>query len=146
MLLNRKPTGRAMSIPGGLAVAAGVSVSVTIAACLILTKLVVEEKLPMEHVGYGSMILLLTASFLGAVAAQGKIKHRKMLVCLLSGLVYYGILLGFTALFFGGQYTGIGVTGFLILGGCGTAALVTAGQGTSRKNRHKVRIPRMDKK
>lgn len=105
----------------------------------MLAKLVMDEKMAMEHVGYGIMILLLAASFLGAVTAQGKIKHRKMLVCLLSGLVYFIMLLAATALFFGGQYTGVGVTGLLILGGSGTAALATAGQGTNRKKKRKAR-------
>ena len=135
MLQNRKPTGRAMSIPGGLAVAAGVSVAVTVLLSLLLAKLIVDEQMGMEHAGYGTMILLMTASFLGAVTAQRKIKHRKALVCLLSGLVYYGILLGFTALFFGGQYTGAGVTGLVILAGSGTAALTAAGKGRTGKKR-----------
>ena len=124
-----------MSMPGGLAVGFAVSMSVTLLMTLLLTKLILNETVAMEHVGYSTMLLLLAASFLGAVVAQRKIKHRRMLVCLESGAVYFLGLLAVTALFFGGQYTAVGVTGLLILAGCGCAGLITAGKGSAGKKR-----------
>ena len=135
MIATKKPTGRAMSMPGGLAVGFAVSMSVTLLLALLLTKLILDETMAMEHVGYGTMLLLLIASFLGAAVAQRKIKHRRMLVCLESGAVYFFGLLAVTALFFGGQYTAVGVSGLLILAGCGSAGLITAGKGSARKKR-----------
>ena len=135
MMVNTRPTGRAMTLPGGLAVGLGVSVFVTIAATLILTKLVIGERMQMQNIGYGILILLIAASFLGAMVAQGRVKHRRLLVCILSGVVYYCVLLGSTALFFGGQYSAVGVTGLLVLAGSGAAALLEAGKGSGRKTR-----------
>ena len=135
MMVNTRPTGRAMTLPGGLAVGLGVSMFVTIAATLILTKLVIGERMQMQNIGYGILILLIAASFLGAMVAQGRVKHRRLLVCILSGVVYYCVLLGSTALFFGGQYSAVGVTGLLVLAGSGAAALLEAGKGSGRKTR-----------
>ena len=137
MIKNQKPTGRAMSMPGGLAVGAAVSIGVTLASCVLLTKLILSGALNMDQIGYGVMVLLLAASFLGALTAQGRVKHQRSMVCMLSGLVYYLMLLCTTALFFGGQYSGVGVTGLLVLGGAGTAALAAAGKGTPRRNQRK---------
>ena len=134
MNANVRPTGRAMSLPGGLAIGLIVSMSVTVAVSVILTKLVLSEVLKMQNIGYGILILLIMSAFLGAMVAQGKVKHRRLMVCVLSGVVYYGVLLGITALFFGGQYAGAGVTGLLILAGSGTAALLAAGKGNGRKS------------
>lgn len=137
MIQNQKPTGRAMGMPGGLAVGAVVSVVITLAGCALLAKLVSGEIVDAGYIGYGVMVMLLAASFLGAMTAQGKIKHRTLLVCMLSGVVYYLLLLSVTALFFGGQYYGAGVTGLLVMGGSATAALAAAGKGTGRKQRRK---------
>lgn len=133
MMGNTRPNGRAMSLPGGLAIGLGVSMSVTVAASLILTKMVLGEMIQMQSIGYGILILLIMAAFLGAVVAQGRVKHRRLLVCILSGLIYYAVLLAVTALFFGGQYTGVGVTGLLILAGSSAAALLATGKGSGSK-------------
>jgi len=124
MVRTKINTGKAASIPGGLALGAGVSVAVTLVLSAIIAKLVQTEALQQDQIGYAVMILLITASCLGAAVAQGRVKHQRVLVCMLSGLIYYVILICITALFFGGQYTGFGVTGLLISGGAGTTALL----------------------
>lgn len=141
MVRTKINTGKAASMPGGLALGAGVSVAVTLVLSAIIAKLVQMEVLRQDQIGYAVMVLLITASSLGAAIAQGKVKHQRVLVCMLSGLIYYVILICITALFFGGQYTGFGVTGLLILGGAGTTALLSGrrkGRGGKRKLLHGV--------
>jgi len=141
MVRTKINTGKAASMPGGLALGAGVSVAVTLVLSAIIAKLVQMEALRQDQIGYAVMVLLITASSLGAAIAQGKVKHQRVLVCMLSGLIYYVILICITALFFGGQYTGFGVTGLLILGGAGTTALLSGrrkGRGGKRKLLHGV--------
>lgn len=133
MVRNQKPTGLAATVPGGLAFGAAVSLGVTLLASAFLAWLVDTEKLPWEKIGYGIMILVLTAAFLGAWTAFQRIKRQRLMVCLLSGLLYFGILLSITALFFGGQYEGVGVTGALVLSGSGTAGLLGLRQGRGGK-------------
>lgn len=140
MVVNQKPTGRAMSMPAGLVFGAAISLGVTLLAAAVLAKLVDMEKLAWENIGYGIMILLLLASFSGAMAAFAKIKRQRMLVCAISGAVYFGILLSITALFFGGQYDSVGVTAALVLAGSIAAGLLGLRDGGNRKGR-KVRMP-----
>lgn len=129
-----------LSMPGGLAWGGGMSLGVTLLGAGALTWLVDREILPMEKIGYGILVLLLLASNLGAVTALGKLHRRRLLVCLASGGVYFGLLLSITALFFGGQYSGVGTTALLVLAGSATAALLGPGQGRGGR-RGKIRIP-----
>lgn len=140
MVVNGKVTGKAMSMPGGLAVGAGVSLGVTLLMAAVLAKLVDAERMAWENIGYGIMVLLLAASFAGAMVSFGKIKRQRMLVCGLSGVIYFAMLLAITALFFGGQYSAVGVTALLVLAGSGTAALLGLRQGRGGK-RKKIKLP-----
>ena len=123
--MYQKATGRAMSMPAGIAVGMAVSLLVTLVGAFVLGWLIDKEMLEMNSIGYGAMVILLAASFLGALTAKTRIKHRYLVVCLVSGVGYYLVLLAITALFFGGQYQGMGVTLALVLAGAGTAGLLS---------------------
>lgn len=97
---------------------------ITITGAIISAWLIGNEKIPEQSIGYCSMFILLAASFLGAWIAAAKIKHRRLYISILSGLIYYCILLAVTALFFGGQYQAMGVTALVVLAGCMSAALI----------------------
>lgn len=130
-------TGRTLSLPAGVAAGIGVSLGISAAAIAVLAKLVDSETLAWENIGYGIMVMLLAASFLGALTAYRKIKRQRLMICLLTGMVFFGILLSMTALFFGGRYHGVGVTFLLILAGSGCAGLLglREGKGRGRKRR-----------
>lgn len=138
--MNRKPTGRTMSMPGGLALGGLCSLVVTLACAAVLAWLVSAEKVPEQGIGYGVMVFLILASFLGSMVSWTRIRRQRLVVCLLSGVVYLGILLGITALFFGGQYSAVGVTALLILCGNGLAVLTGLGKGSTGK-RQKLKLP-----
>jgi len=135
MGVNQKKTGRASSIPAGLAVGGVVSLLTTLGSTVLLAWLISGGMMAEKNVGYGVLVMILLASFLGSEVAAGRIKHQRVAVCLLSGLVYFGILLSITALFFGGQYQAVGVTALLILGGSGTATLIGLQRNNGRKRR-----------
>jgi len=136
MMNIRKASGRASSMPAGLACGALVSILATLILTALIAKLLQTGALAQEQVGYAAMILLLIASFSGAITAQGKVKHRRGLVSMLSGMVYFLILVSITALFFGGQYSGFWATGMLVLGGAASAALLSGNRaGKHRKKR-----------
>lgn len=138
MVLNQKPTGRASSIPAGLLFGAMASLGITLLAAALIAKLVSAEYIEESSIGYGIMAALLGASFAGALLASGKIKRQRLLVCTLSGLLYFLILLGITALFFGGQYEAVGVTGILVMGGSLLAVLTGGGASRGgRRRKHK---------
>lgn len=137
MVVNQKVTGTASSIPGGLASGGFVSLAVTLIGAAVLALLIDKGVLAQTQLGYGVMVMILLASFLGASVSAAKIKRQRLAACMLAGVVYFGILLSITALFFGGQYQAVGVTGFLILGGSGCAALLGLRQGRGTKHRKK---------
>lgn len=128
MLLNQKNTGRATSMPTGLACGAVVSLSVTLLASAMIAKLVESGYLEETGIGYGIIVALMTASFLGALTAAGRIKRQRLMVCVISGMIHYMSLLGITGLFFGGQYEAVGVTGLLVMGGSMLAVLASGGE------------------
>ena len=117
--------GTASSIPEGMLWGVGVSVGITLAGSALLAKLLDTQAIQWEKIGYFVMIMLLIASFAGALVSSGKIKRRKLQVCLTTGAVFWLILIGLTALLFGGQFEGAGVTGALILAGAGCAGLLS---------------------
>lgn len=126
-------------MPAGLAFGAMVSTGMTLLLAAVLAKLIASEIIEEGNIGYGVMILLLASSFLGAISAYGKIKRQRLVVCLLSGVLYMVILLAITALFFGGQYDAVGVTLLLVLGGCLSAGLIGIREKRGGK-RGKIRV------
>lgn len=124
MVKNRKVTGRAMGMPLGLAVGAGVSMGCTLVLSVLTAKVLDCQWMPESKVGYAALGILLLSTILGAEAAWGRIRRRRLLVCGASAGIYYGLLLCVTALFFGGQYTGMGVTALVIAGGCAVCILM----------------------
>lgn len=137
MVINRKPTGRASSMPAGLIAGALCGLVGTLLFSAILAKLVDSEIIPQDKVGYGIMVLLLICAFLGANEACRRTKRQYLIVCAISAGVYFLILLSITALFFGGQYSGIGVTAILILCGSILSAFTRSRKGEGRKRRKK---------
>ena len=142
MVMNRKVTGKASTIPGGLAIAGAVSMGITLILAVLAAKLVDSEVIPESGIGYLSLGILLLSSMTGAATAWGRIKRQRLAVCLGAGAVYYVLLLSLTALFFGGQYQGMGVTGLVIAGGCCCVLLTGKGQGSGRKRRRAGSIHR----
>lgn len=140
MVVNRKHTGRAMSLPAGLAVGAAGSLAMTIILTAVLAKLVEAETMPVENIGYGIMALLVISSFAGAMIAFGRIKRQRLMVCGVSGVIYFAVLMSITALFFGGQYSAVGVTALMVLAGSAVAALLGLRQGRGAK-RTKIKVP-----
>ena len=124
-----------MSMPAGLAIGAAISIGWTILWAAVLAKLIDTEALDENAVGYGAMLILLTASFIGALLSGGRIKRQRVLVSMASGGIYYLVLIGITALFFGGQYTGMGVTALLVLAGSTCAMLLAAGERGGKKRK-----------
>lgn len=134
-----KGTGKAMSIPGGLAVGGMAALAVTMVLSAFLAWLIAIEKVRHYQIGYGVMVILLIASFLGARAAYGKIKRQRVLVSTLSGLIYFAILLFITAVFFGCKFSGVGETALMVLCGNMLSILLHKEGRTNQKLKRKNR-------
>lgn len=141
MTIKSKATGRAASLPASLAIGVGFALLWTVLGAMLVAKLVDNEVMPQESIGYGSMAILLTASFLAAAVSFGKLRRQRVPVCLGAGGAYFLCLLAVTALFFGGQYEGMGVTAVLVLLGAG-AAILPGCRGRGGNSRKRYKIPR----
>ena len=138
MTVNQKVTGTAWGVPAGLAFGGVVSLILTGILSALAALLVLGGKISPNGIGYCSMVILLLSAAAGAAAAIGRIKRCRFQVCMAAGLVYYGCLLGITALFFGGIYHGMGVTALMVLCGSGLVALLGSGAGKPQgRNRRK---------
>lgn len=142
MVTTKKATGMAMSMPVGLALGGTVSLIVTLIMSAIIAKLVDGEVIAENAIGYGALFTLLSAAMAGAFCSSRKIKRQRLLVCLLSGLIYYITLLSITAIFFGGQYKGMGVTALVIAGGCGAVILMGMRQGKVKGKAFRKKVHR----
>ena len=139
MTVNRKPTGTASGIPAGLASGVVTAAAVTLGGAAVTAKLIDAQVIGWNASGYGVLIILILASWLGAMVAAQRIKRQRLAVCAATGLLYFGVLLLTTALFFGGQYSGVGETALLIF--CGSMLGVFTGYGRkSGRKRQKIRL------
>ena len=135
----KMPTGRSSGVSVGILIGVLVCVGVTLIATVILAWLITAEKMGESAVGYGAMVALLLSAILGSWTASAKIGRLRTQVCLITGGIYYLVLLSITALFFGGQYQGMGVAAILVIAGSGVTALLGIREKKSRKNKIKKR-------
>lgn len=137
MVTNKRAGGRASSTAAGLAIGAVLSMAITVGGCAVVAWLIARETLREEALGYGVMAVLFLSALIGALVAAGRIKRRRLIMCLASGGIYFLLLIAMTALFFGGQYGAVGATALCVVCGSLVAALANRGQGRSVKRRHK---------
>ena len=137
MVVNQKPSGRASSMPMGLTTGLVTSLGITILLAALSAKMVDMQWIEEKDIGYCAMVILLAAPYGGAVTAQNRIKRQRLLVCAISGGLYFLVLMGITALFFGGQYEAVGVTSLLIVGGTALSVLSGGQHNRAGKRRKK---------
>lgn len=131
---KQKPTGRATSVPTGLAWGVISALVTVFLGTGIAAKLIDLEIITWNNAGYLILAYLMLSAWIGGVVSFHKIKRRKAAVCIISGMLFLLALLIITALFFGGQYSGVGETALLIFAGS-MLAFFTGGSGKRRKMR-----------
>lgn len=142
MVSKRKPSGNAVSMPAGITMGAAVSVLITILGSIVAAYLIGRETIGENAIGYASMIILILATVTGCLVAAKKVKHQRMLVCMICGVCYFAVLLAATALVFGGQYSGVGATAVTVLGSSCAIALLGLRNGKASFKAHKKRAYR----
>lgn len=116
-------SGKAVSIPKGLVMGNSISLGLTLLLSLALAGLISQERLAWSQVGYGILAILFISALLGTAVSVKAVKRQRLMIAMGSGLLFWATLIAITALFFGGQYDGMLVTGLIILAACGTVAL-----------------------
>ena len=128
-------SGKANSIPGGLAIALSTSLIITFGLSTVLAYCLNAERITWSQAGYWIMGMLFAASYIGGKCAFTTIKRQKSAVCFMTGILYWSVLLCITALFFGGNYEAIWETAGIIGAGSGSAALISMPKSKKTKRR-----------
>ena len=116
--------GKAASIPAGILTGGITGLAISVAGAMLAGKMLDLEWIPMTSIGYLAMVILLVSAYTASQSAWARVKHKRAAVSMGAGGSYYLMLLAVTALFFGGQYTGMGVTALLVLAGSGSSVLI----------------------
>ena len=125
MAKTSKRTGNAKSIPSGLAIASLISMAITFVVSAGIAALLETEKITWTDAGYWIMGMLYLSSFVGSKFAVMFIKRQKLTIIIMTGILYWGLLLCLTALFFGGDFSAIWETAGIIAAGAGSSALIS---------------------
>lgn len=128
MTSSKRVTGTAVRMPIGIMWGTVLGLTVTGVLSAVLAWLVIRDVLSERTLGYSAMGIVLLSVIMGAWFTGVRIKRRWVLVSCVTGVVYYTILLLCTAIFFGGNYQGMGVTAAIVLLG----SLLTGIIGKSR--------------
>ncbi|HAL88553.1 MAG TPA: hypothetical protein DCO69_05435, partial [Clostridiales bacterium] len=75
-------SGRAMSIPKGLALGNGISLGLTLLLSLGLAGLISRERLQWEQIGYGIFIILFISALLGAAVSVNAVKRQRLMIAM----------------------------------------------------------------
>ena len=135
---KKKIKGTAMSMPAGVGIGLLISLVITVAGAAITAWLIASEKVGQGSSGYAVMLTHALGAGLGALSSVYFIKKQRLQVCMLSGACYYLSLLAMTALLFGGQYQGMGVSAIVILGMCAVIAFLPTQKGQVRGKKKKL--------
>ena len=135
----KKTTGKGPSIPMGIGLGVLLSLAVTVTGAAVMAYVLSAEKMAVSNVGWGTIVIAAIASFAGGLLAAGLAKVKRLLVCLSVGAGYILILLGCTALFYGGQFQGVVATVIAVV----IASLCAGLIGLNRKKVpvRKIKIP-----
>ena len=104
-------------LPQALVIGLLAGVVVSLAGAALLAYLIEKESIDISGIKAGGIVIHLIGSALTCVIAYRVMKRQRIVVCALSALCYFLVQIGMTAMFFGGQYQGIGVGALAILGG-----------------------------
>lgn len=137
-MVRYKPNERSVSIPAALTMGAAAASIITLLGCAVTAKMIEAEKLAEDKMGYLIMVILILAAYTSGMITRQKSKNPKITIPLLSGAVYWGLLMSICALFFGGQYTALWETLLLVM--CGSLLSAIPMQN-GQKGRGQIRIP-----
>lgn len=138
--MKQKGNGTVSLMTSGLALGTMVSIVITLIGAVVSAAMISSETIPEGSTGYCALAVLLISAITGAIAGAGKVKEKRLYVCGMIGVIYFLILLATTALFFGGQYEGVGVTALVIFGGnLGACLLGMRGNKRPKLRNSKIR-------
>jgi len=120
---NRNVNKGSKGLPQRLLAGITGSTFATIISIGIFSGMVSKGIIPEESVGYCAVAVLLFSIMVGSGIAISK-STKRMRISLYMGVIYCVLLLATTAVLFGAEYQGIGVTIFIVVIGCVLTVIV----------------------
>lgn len=117
MTTKHKATGRAKTVPLGIAEGLTVSILITVIGAAIIAWMISSSFLKNDKTGYAIMAILFLAPLAGCLTSAKLIKHETAKVCLITGICHFVTLLVITGIAFHGEYSEIWVPlGLTVMG------------------------------
>lgn len=132
-----KLQGKTKSMGAGLLLGTLLSIAMLLSELGVLAELIEKEIITYSSMGYGILFSIVAAAFAGSALSVGLIRRRVLLAVSAHALLLWGTLLCITALFFGGQYCAVDVTGLLVMCGSVLPVFLFRTDGPSRKFKRK---------
>ena len=104
-------------LPQALIIGLLTGIVVSLAGVSLLAYLIESESIDISGMKAGCIVIHLVGAALSGLAAYSVMKRQRVIVCAISTLCYFLMQVGMTAMFFGGQYQGIGAGILAIVGG-----------------------------
>ena len=134
----RKAMGESSSVMRGMAIGMCMGLLAMLGFSAICATMIAMEIVVPNAENYCTVVILLICTFIAASIAARRTNGKRLLVCMFTGVVMFLVLLSMTAMFFGGQYRGVGMTSvFVFLGSiiAGFAGLRDRKRGNSHKSK-----------
>ena len=144
MLKAISKTGKAGSISEGMGISALASITITMSLSGLIASLLSAEKITWVQAGYWIMGMLFVAAFISGKCACMIIQRQKAIISLMSGILYWSILLCITGLFFGGNFEALPQTAGIIMAGS-LAQLLLSKSGTGKQRRRGSHVVKLTK-
>lgn len=123
------------TILAGIAIGFLTSIAVVLLGALLLTWLLLGEKVQETAIGYGVMVITIISSLAGSGVAVSYVGQHILPVSIGASIAGYLFLLAMNALFFNGQYHGVWITALLVIGS-GLCVALVATNGKGRRIKH----------
>ena len=115
-----------------------------VGSAAILSTLILNGRISEGKINYFVLGIIVLSVMLGTIIARKNAGENKKVVCIITGIAIFCILLFITAVLFGGQYAGVGETGLLIL--CGSLLPVLVNRDGPKKKKASPRMVKLYKK
>ena len=107
---------KAVRLPISIAVDTAVGMIGALSGAAVLATMIINGKIGENSMRYGCLAVLAVSAVLGSLIAALTASERKIIAATAVGASMFAVLISCTALFFGGQYSGIAVTLLLTVG------------------------------
>ena len=119
-----KVNGQVNKLPAVISLGAAINLIFMFSGTAIGAYLIMNEKIDEDGIGTIATIIQFISAACGTAAVLKLCKNKRLMICMLSGVVYFLSQIAITGMFFDGQYSNLGSGILAVMCGCATVAVV----------------------